>query len=120
MRKRFTEQQIVGVLKEVAAGAKTGELAEQHRRYGHIRLYMLLRREGLMVNHKRTERLYRQEGLRIHRRRKFRTLSVVDTFFENTNSGVMMGRYSSGTSITRGYRKRMRKGLQFRSFLRLL
>lgn len=49
------------------------ELAEKHRRYGHIRLYILLRREGLVVNHKRTERLYRAEGLslRIRRRRKF-------------------------------------------------
>jgi len=49
------------------------ELAEKHRRYGHIRLYILIRREGLMVNHKRTERIYRAEGLslRIRRRRKF-------------------------------------------------
>ena len=49
------------------------ELAEKHRRYGHIRLYILIRREGFMVNHKRTERIYRQEGLslRIRRRRKF-------------------------------------------------
>ena len=49
------------------------ELAEKHRRYGHIRLYILIRREGLLVNHKRTERIYRREGLslRIRRRRKF-------------------------------------------------
>ena len=49
------------------------ELAEKHRRYGHIRLYVLIRREGLVVNHKRTERIYRAEGLslRIRRRRKF-------------------------------------------------
>lgn len=48
-------------------------LAEKHRRYGHIRLHVLIRREGLMVNHKRTERIYRAEGLslRIRRRRKF-------------------------------------------------
>ncbi|MBF0522100.1 MAG: IS3 family transposase, partial [Candidatus Omnitrophica bacterium] len=49
------------------------ELAEKHRRYGHIRLYVLIRREGFIVNHKRTERIYRAEGLslRIRRRRKF-------------------------------------------------
>ena len=49
------------------------DLAEKHRRYGHIRLYVLIRREGLLVNHKRTERIYRAEGLslRIRRRRKF-------------------------------------------------
>jgi putative transposase len=48
-------------------------LAEKHRRYGHIRLHVLIRREGCIVNHKRTERLYRAEGLslRIRRRRKF-------------------------------------------------
>ena len=49
------------------------ELAEKHRRYGHIRLYILIRREGVIVNHKRTERIYKSEGLslRIRRRRKF-------------------------------------------------
>jgi len=48
-------------------------LAEKHRRYGHIRLFILIRREGVLVNHKRTERIYRAEGLslRIRRRRKF-------------------------------------------------
>ena len=49
------------------------ELAEKHRRYGHIRLHVLIRRAGFMVNHKRTERIYRAEGLslRIRRRRKY-------------------------------------------------
>jgi putative transposase len=49
------------------------ELSGKHHRYGHIRLYILIRREGFMVNHKRTERIYRSEGLslRIRRRRKF-------------------------------------------------
>ena len=48
-------------------------LAEKHRRWGHIRLYVLLRREGYQVNHKRTERIYREEALtlRIRRRKKF-------------------------------------------------
>lgn len=48
-------------------------LAEKHRRYGHPRLHVLIRREGLMVNHKRTERIYRPEGLtlKIRRRKKF-------------------------------------------------
>jgi len=32
------------------------------------RLHVLLRREGLVVNHKRTERLYREEGLAVGRR----------------------------------------------------
>ena len=48
------------------------ELAQVRRRFGCPRLHVLLRREGLVVNHKRTERLYRQEGLslRIRKRRK--------------------------------------------------
>jgi putative transposase len=36
----------------------------------------MLRREGFMINHKRTERLYKQEGLclRIRRRKKLASL----------------------------------------------
>jgi putative transposase len=48
------------------------ELAEVKRRYGCPRLYVLLRREGWRVNHKRVERLYREEGLHVRRRRKKR------------------------------------------------
>lgn len=48
------------------------ELAEQRRRFGCKRLHVLLKREGLVKNHKRTERLYREEklALRIRRRKK--------------------------------------------------
>lgn len=48
------------------------ELAEQRKRFGSPRLHILLKREGLVINHKRTDRLYREEGLvlRIKRRRK--------------------------------------------------
>jgi putative transposase len=48
------------------------ELAEQRRRFGCRRLHVLLRREGLVDNHKKTERIYRQEklALRIRRRKK--------------------------------------------------
>jgi len=38
------------------------ELAEQRRRFGCPRLHVMLRRESLVVNHKRTERIYREEG----------------------------------------------------------
>lgn len=38
-------------------------LAVQKKRYGARRLHVLLRREGLVVNHKRTERIYQEEGL---------------------------------------------------------
>jgi putative transposase len=44
------------------------ELAAQRPRYGYRRLHALLRREGIIINHKRVERLYRAEGLAVRRR----------------------------------------------------
>lgn len=52
------------------------ELAERHRKYGHWRLYVVLRREGFCVNHKRTERIYRSEGLSLHERKRKKLASV--------------------------------------------
>jgi putative transposase len=48
------------------------EIAEQRRRFGCRRVHVLLKREGLVVNHKRTERLYKEEklALRIWKRKK--------------------------------------------------
>ena len=46
------------------------ELAGQKRRYGYRRLHVLLRREGVLVNKKRTYRLYREAGLAVRRRRR--------------------------------------------------
>lgn len=46
------------------------ELAAEHPRYGYRRLWVLLRREGVVVNHKRVQRLYRQEGLAVRRKRR--------------------------------------------------
>jgi putative transposase len=45
------------------------ELAAERRRFGYRRLHVLLRREGLVANRKRTQRLYREEGLSVRRRR---------------------------------------------------
>jgi putative transposase len=41
------------------------ELAAERPRFGYRRLHALLRREGVVVNHKRVERLYREEGLAV-------------------------------------------------------
>ena len=41
------------------------DLAYKKPRYGVRRLHTLLKKEGLVVNHKKTERIYRQEGLAI-------------------------------------------------------
>ena len=44
------------------------ELAAQRPRFGYRRLHILLRREGVTVNHKRIERIYREAGLALRRR----------------------------------------------------
>ena len=54
---------------DMALRQRLRELAESRRRFGAPRLHVLLRREGWIVNHKRTERLYRAEGLALRRRR---------------------------------------------------
>jgi len=46
------------------------DLAEQRKRFGSPRLHILLKREGLVINHKRTERLYHEEGLALQRKRR--------------------------------------------------
>jgi len=45
------------------------ELAQQRRRFGYRRLHILLRRDGIAINRKRTQRLYREEGLTVRRRK---------------------------------------------------
>lgn len=44
------------------------DLAGKHRRYGYRRIHVLLRREGLMVNHKKTYRIYREENLSVRKK----------------------------------------------------
>jgi len=46
------------------------ELAAECPRYGYQRLWVLLRREGWEVNHKRVYRLYGEEGLKLRKRRR--------------------------------------------------
>jgi putative transposase len=52
------------------------EIAEAKRRYGCPRIYVRLRREGWMVNHKKVERLYREEGLSLRRRKRRKYTAV--------------------------------------------
>ena len=49
--------------------ARLRELAAERRRFGYRRLHILLRRDGLVINRKKTQRLYREEGLTVRRRR---------------------------------------------------
>jgi putative transposase len=48
------------------------ELALERVRWGYRRLQLLLRREGVRVNIKRTYRIYREEGLAVRRRKRKR------------------------------------------------
>jgi putative transposase len=49
--------------------ARLRQLAAERRRFGYRRLHILLRREGYVVNRKKTQRLYREEGLTVRRRK---------------------------------------------------
>lgn len=51
-------------------------LAERWPRYGYRRLHLELRREGIVVNHKRVYRLYRLQGLALRRRRRKRAAGL--------------------------------------------
>ena len=44
------------------------ELAAVRRRFGYRRLLILLRRGGMLVNHKNLRRLYAEEHLQVRRR----------------------------------------------------
>ncbi len=52
--------------------SKLRELAQQRRRFGYRRLHILLRREGVVINRKKTQRLYREEKLAVRCRRNRR------------------------------------------------
>lgn len=53
---------------DTALRTRLRNLAAQRPRFGYRRLHVLLRRQGIIVNHKRIERLYREEGLAVRRR----------------------------------------------------
>jgi putative transposase len=57
---------------EEALRQRLRTLAAERPRFGYRRLHVLLRREGVTVNHKRIERLYREEGLAVRRRTRKR------------------------------------------------
>jgi putative transposase len=51
------------------------ELAQKRRKFGSPRLHTLLRRDGILINHKRTERLYREEGLSLRLKNRKKRIS---------------------------------------------
>ena len=55
---------------DAALRQRLRELAVQRKRFGSPRLHIMLKREHLVINHKRTERIYREEGLALRRKRR--------------------------------------------------
>lgn len=53
------------------------ELAEQRKRFGQFRIYLMLRREGWVVNHKRVARIYREEQLQVRRKKRKKMAAAV-------------------------------------------
>ena len=54
------------------------DLAATRTRYGYFRIYILLRREGWFVNHKRVYRLYQEDGLSLRFKRPRRNVSAAN------------------------------------------
>ena len=46
-----------------ALKAQLQDLSQASNRFGYRRLHLLLRRQGVVVNHKKVERLYKEMGL---------------------------------------------------------
>jgi len=53
---------------DAPARARLRELASVRRRFGYRRLHILLKRESIVMNHKKLRRLYREEQLQVRRR----------------------------------------------------
>ena len=63
---------IVGVARSVQRyrSVDRDDTAVLERSYGYLRLHAMLRREGLVINRKRTWRLYNAEGLQVRTKRR--------------------------------------------------
>jgi len=53
------------------------DLAREHPRFGYRRLHVLLRRDAVVINHKRVQRVYREMGLSVKRNRRKRLMRVL-------------------------------------------
>lgn len=62
---------------EAAIRALLKELAQKRKRFGCPRLQVMLKRDGFVINHKRTERIYKQEGLSLRIKRHKKTASTL-------------------------------------------
>lgn len=56
--------------RDAALRARLKALATENSRYGYLLLHGLLKREGLVINKKRTYRIYREEGLQVRTKKR--------------------------------------------------
>ena len=56
--------------------ARMKELIDSNRNMGLVMLHPILRREGLVINHKRSERIYREQNLTIKCRKRSKRVSI--------------------------------------------
>jgi len=57
---------------DTALRVRLRELAQQRRRFGYRRLHILLLRDGVTINRKKTQRFYTEEGLTVRKRKSRR------------------------------------------------
>jgi len=55
---------------QAAVERRIKEIAETRVRYGYRRVHVLLRREGWVINMKKTRRIYNELGLQLRNKRK--------------------------------------------------
>ena len=57
---------------DAALTARMKELAHDRPRWGYMKLHVILKREGLVINIKRTKRIYHEEGLSLRLKKRKR------------------------------------------------
>ena len=70
------------------------DLAAARERYGYFRIYILLRREGWLVNHKWVYRLYREDGLSLRLKPSRRNVSAANRERQPVASAPRRDRHS--------------------------
>ena len=60
-----------GTPEERVLSERIEEIAEEFPRYGYRKVTAQLRREGLLINHKKIQRIMREQGLGVKKRRRF-------------------------------------------------
>lgn len=73
---------------DAALRSRVREIAITRVRYGHCRIYTLLRREGWRDNHKRVYRVYKEEGLNLRSKRPRRNKAAAHRLERPENNSL--------------------------------